>query len=188
MKLLLKIGLLFSIVLVSILQIRSSYAKPFARNNSAKSASAKNISAKNISAKTKASYVRLLPIFFKENSSVIDSTVGNNPQNMPDLLQAIKVKCSSVKLTVQGHCSFTEKDQKKLCKARAENVKKWLIENGVPASRITGVAVIGSKVDLVEEPRDKKERAAMDQKTLKMITAKNYFVDFLMSTPCSEPD
>ncbi|MFZ1572380.1 MAG: OmpA family protein [Candidatus Kapaibacterium sp.] len=133
-------------------------------------------------------YVRLLPIFFKANSSEIDTTVCLNESNMPTLLDAIKVKCNKVTLTIQGHCSSQEKKQPQLSKARAEAVKNWLIRNGVPSNRITGISVIGSKVDLVSEPRSKSARSVMDSKLLQLIEGKNRYVDFLMSEACSESD
>ncbi len=93
-------------------------------------------------------YVRKISVYFKKNSAVIDSAYS-------DLLKQLAghlTKADFSLLTVYGFSDFTGAPDAnmKISKKRAENVRRFLVANGVQADKIvtTGFGSYGTETDI----------------------------------------
>lgn len=128
-------------------------------------------------------------IDFKAGSAEFDFT---HPASKATLLRltAFAGACDQLRFGLSGHTSRegSPSANKALSLARADAVKKYLVDGGVAAAKITGTAGLGPTRPLVEEPAPgSPEEAAMPPDALADLRRKNRRVTVEVSVPCTTP-
>lgn len=93
-------------------------------------------------------------IRFKLNTDEFDMTQPETEQNLGELLDYMQESCDEIQVMIEGHASSEgpAERNRELSELRARRVQAWLIEQGIPPSKIRGAIGYGSSQPRVREP------------------------------------
>lgn len=124
-------------------------------------------------------------IRFKLNSDEFDFDQPETTRNLQELLSYLQESCDDLQVMVEGHASSEgpADRNRELSDLRARRVQAWLIEQGVPPSKIRGAVGYGSSLPRVKEPSPAAARR-MNREQLESIRRLNRRIEIAVMRDC----
>lgn len=129
-------------------------------------------------------------VYFIVNTDEFDFSRPQTNESLALIMSYVN-QCPGLRVLIEGHASREGSDQRNrdLSEMRADRVKSWLVERGVPAEKIEGTIGYGSLRNAVPEPDPGSEEArAMDPDELEAIRRQNRRIAVRVVRTCDLPD
>lgn len=114
-------------------------------------------------------------VYFIVNTDEFDFERPATNESLAKIMSYVN-QCPGLRVLIEGHASREGSKERNLTlsEMRAERVKTWLVERGVPEEKVEGTIGYGSTQNAVEEPEPGSEEAkAMDPDALEKIRRQN---------------
>jgi outer membrane protein OmpA-like peptidoglycan-associated protein len=114
-------------------------------------------------------------VYFLKNSAEFDFSRQETTESLAMIMSYVN-QCPGLRVLIEGHASREGSDRRnlELSEMRADRVKSWLTERGVPGEKIAGTIGYGSTKNAVPEPDpDSDEARSMDPAELERIRRQN---------------
>ncbi|MBP6510451.1 MAG: OmpA family protein, partial [Candidatus Kapabacteria bacterium] len=107
-------------------------------------------------------------------------------KNLNELLTYMQESCEELQVMVEGHASADGPAQrnKDLSDLRAQKVRQWLLEQGVPPNKVRGAVGYGSAMPRVKEPTPAQSKK-MSKDQLEAIRRQNRRIEVAVLRECS---
>ncbi|MCX6139578.1 MAG: OmpA family protein [Candidatus Kapabacteria bacterium] len=125
-------------------------------------------------------------IRFKVNTDEFDFEQPETAKNLNELLTYMQESCDELQVMVEGHASADGPAQrnKDLSELRAQKVRQWLLEQGVPQKKIRGAVGYGSAMPRVKEPTSGQVKK-MSKEQLEAIRRQNRRIEVAVLRECA---
>jgi OOP family OmpA-OmpF porin len=125
-------------------------------------------------------------IRFKVNTDEFDFDQPETAKNLNELLTYMQESCDELQVMVEGHASADGPAQrnKDLSDLRAQKVRQWLLEQGVPPNKVRGAVGYGSAMPRVKEPTPAQAKK-MTKDQLEAIRRQNRRIEVAVLRECS---
>ncbi len=127
-------------------------------------------------------------IYFKVDTDEFDFSREGTTESLAMIMSYV-TQCPGLRVLIEGHASREGSDRRnaQLSDMRADRVRLWLVERGIPAEKIAGTIGYGSVRNAVEEPApDSPEAKAMDPEELEAIRRQNRRIAVRVVRTCEE--
>lgn len=127
-------------------------------------------------------------VYFKVDSDAFDFSQEGTTESLAMIMSYVN-QCPNLRVLIEGHASREGSDRRnsQLSEMRADRVRLWLVERGIPAEKIAGTIGYGSVRNAVEEPApDSEEARNMDPEELEAIRRQNRRIAVRVVKTCEE--